>query len=143
MYKAIEAAQKSNNEIPVGAIILKDNKIIATACNEKENTNDLTNHAEIVAIRQAEKILNNWRLHDCEMYVTLEPCPMCAWAIISSRIKSLYFGSYDRLYGALGSTLDLRNIANSKLKVYGGIMEDECNKLLNSYLKNMRNNDES
>ena len=72
------------------------------------------------------------------MYVTLEPCPMCAWAIVQSRIKSLYFGSYDRNYGALGSAVDLRRLANSKLKVYGGIMEEECDKLLEECFKELR-----
>lgn len=72
------------------------------------------------------------------MYVTLEPCPMCAWAIINSRIKTVYFGSYDTNYGALGSAIDLRKTANSKLKAYGGIMEEECDELLKNYFKNLR-----
>lgn len=138
MKRAIEQAKKANGEIPVGAVIVKDNQVISLACNKKELNNDVTSHAEILAIRDAEKKLENWRLDDCEMYVTLEPCPMCAWAIINSRIKSVYFGSFDRNYGALGSVIDLRKIANSKLKVYGGIMEDECNKILNDYFENLR-----
>jgi len=138
MKRAIEEALKANGEIPVGAVIVKNDKIISSACNKKEINNDITAHAEIIAIREAEKKLGNWRLEDCDIYVTLEPCPMCAWAIINSRIKSVYFGSYDRNYGALGSIIDLRIIAKSKLKVYGGIMEEECNKILNNYFENLR-----
>lgn len=139
MKFAIEEAKKSGDDISIGAIILKDGKIIASAHNEKEAEKDVTAHAEILAIKKAEKELGNWRLTDCELYVTLEPCPMCSWAIIQSGIKAVYFGSYDTNYGALGSKLDLRNLSNSKLKVYGGIMEQECNELLNNYFKKIRN----
>lgn len=139
MKFAIEEALKSGLDIPVGAVIVKDGKIISSAHNEKEVLSDVTGHAEILAIRRAEQKLKNWRLSDCEMYVTLEPCPMCAWAIVQSGVKSVYFGSFDSNYGALESKLDLRSLANSKLKVYGGIMEEECNQLLNDYFKTMRN----
>ena len=139
MKRAIDIALKSDSEIPVGAIIIKDGEIISSAFNQKEATNDVTAHAEILAIREAEQELGKWRLDDCEMYVTLEPCPMCAWAIINSRIKTVYFGSYDDNYGALGSKTDLRKIANSKLKVFGGIMEDECDKILKEYFVKLRN----
>lgn len=138
MKRAIEIAKLANGEIPVGAIVIKDGEIIASAFNKKEELNDVTAHAEILAIREASKKLNRWRLDDCEMYVTLEPCPMCTWAIISSRIKTVYFGSYDLNYGALGSSIDVRKLANSKLKVYGGILEQECNILLNEYFKTLR-----
>lgn len=138
MKRAIEIAKQAKGEIPVGAIIVKDGEIISSAFNQKEKLNDATAHAEILAIRDAEKKLGRWRLTDCEMYVTLEPCPMCAWAIINSGIKTLYFGSFDANYGALGSKLDLRKIANSKLKVYGGIMEEECNKVLEEFFENVR-----
>ena len=139
MKFAIEEALKSGLDIPVGAVIVKDGEIISSAHNEKEVLSDVTGHAEIIAIRRAEKKLKNWRLSDCEMYITLEPCPMCAWAIIQSGIKSVYFGSFDSNYGALESKLDLRSLANSKLKVYGGIMEEKCNQLLNDYFKTIRN----
>ncbi len=138
MELAILEALKSGNDIPVGAVVVKGGEIIASAHNEKEVLSDVTGHAEILAIRRAEQKLKNWRLNDCEMYVTLEPCPMCAWAIIQSGIKSVYFGSYDVNYGALGSKIDLRPLANSKLKVYGGISETECNKLLEDYFENLR-----
>lgn len=138
MKRAIEIAKQAQGEIPVGAIIVKDGEVISSAYNQKEKLNDATAHAEILAIRDAEKKLGRWRLDDCEMYVTLEPCPMCTWAIINSRIKTLYFGSFDTNYGALGSKLDLRKLTNSKLKVYGGIMEEECDKVLEEFFRNMR-----
>ena len=133
MRFALEEAKQAGTDIPVGAIIVYNGEIIAKAHNEKEKNNDVTAHAEIVSIRAAEKILNNWRLDNCIMYVTLEPCPMCASAIISSRIKKVYFGAYDNLYGALGSKLDLRNVYNSKLEVFGGILENECSELLKNF----------
>lgn len=138
MKRAIDLAKKSKGEIPVGAIIVKDGEIIAETFNQKEILNDVTAHAEILAIREAEQKLGRWRLDDCEMYVTLEPCPMCAWAIINSRIKTVYFGAYDHNYGALGSAIDLRKFANSKLKVYGGIMEKECSEILDKFFESTR-----
>lgn len=141
MRVALDSLKKTE-EIPVSAVIVKDGKILAQAVNTKEQDNDVTHHAEILAIKKAEKVLNNWRLDDCDMYVTLEPCPMCAWAIINSRIKNLYFGSYDKNYGALGSKIDLRTIATSKLNVYGGILEDDCDKILENYFMDLRANDE-
>lgn len=138
MRRAIDLAKKANGEIPVGAIIVKDGEILAETFNQKEVLNDVTAHAEILAIREAEKKLGRWRLDDCEMYVTLEPCPMCAWAIINSRIKTVYFGAYDHNYGALGSAIDLRKLANPKLKVYGGIMEKECTEVLDEFFDKMR-----
>lgn len=138
MQQAIIQAKNSGKEIPVGAVIMKDNEIIASAFNRKEKLKDVTAHAEILAIKEAEQKLNNWRLEDCIMYVTLEPCPMCAWAIIQARLKSVYFGSYDEHYGALGSRTDLRKFLNSKLQVYGGIMEKECDKILKDYFEGLR-----
>lgn len=138
MQDAIELAKQSGADVPVGALIIKDDEIIASACNEKEKNNDVTAHAEILAIKQAEKVSNNWRLDDCELYVTLEPCPMCAWAILQSRIKTVYFGSYDTQYGALGSAMDLRNQANSSLKVYGGILEKECDNVIKEFWTKIR-----
>lgn len=138
MSKAIETAKQAGFEIPVGAVIVKNGEIIASAYNIKEQMNDVTAHAEILAIREAEKKLNNWRLNDCIMYVTLEPCPMCAWAIIQSRIKAVYFGSYDLSYGALGSKINIRTLVDSKLEVYGGIMEKECDELLEKFFRGVR-----
>ena len=138
MSRAIELAKLATGEVAVGAVLVKNGKIVAEAHNKKEQNNDVTSHAEILAIRDAEQKLGNWRLDDCDLYVTLEPCPMCAWAIINSRIKNVYFGSYDLNYGALGSKIDLRKIANSKLNVYGGIMEEECDKVLSECFEGLR-----
>ncbi len=112
MTFALKAAKKSERDIAIGAIIVRNGEIISSACNRKELNNDVTEHAEIIVIKEASKKLNRWRLDDCDLYVTLEPCPMCAWAILQARIKNVYFGSYDTNYGALGSKLDLRRIFN-------------------------------
>lgn len=138
MLRALEAAKKAKGEITVGAVIVKDGEVIAKAFNQKEALNDVTAHAEILAIKEAAQKLKSWRLDNCELYVTLEPCPMCAWAIVQSRIKTVYFGSYDTNYGAFGSAFDVRRLANSKLKVYGGIMEEECDKLLAECFEELR-----
>lgn len=139
MHRVLDIVKNiPKSEIPVGAIIVKNGKVIAQAHNLKETVNDVTAHAEILAIREAEKVLGDWRLDGCELYVNLEPCTMCATAIINSRISAVYFGSYDTKFGALGSALDLRKIYNSPLKVYGGIMEKECDKILDEYFSQLR-----
>lgn len=138
MKEVIDIAKQSGADVPVGALIVKNGEIISSAFNEREKTNDITAHAEILAIKKAAEQLSNWRLDDCELYVTLEPCPMCAWAILQSRIKGVYFGSYDTQYGAFGSALDLRTHTNSKLKIYGGIMEEECDKMLEEFWQRRR-----
>ena len=138
MEIAIKIASSVQNDVPVGAVIVKDGEIISIASNSKENTHDITAHAEITAIKKAEEFLHNWRLDDCDLYVTLEPCPMCAWAILQSRIKNVYFGSYDNQYGALGSKLNLTLYSNQKVNIKGGILEDKCNKLLNDFFRKVR-----
>jgi tRNA(adenine34) deaminase len=137
MKIAIKEARKTHSDIPVGAIIVKDGKIIAQAFNTKEKDNDITSHAEILALRKASKVLSNWRLENCDLYVTLEPCPMCGWAILQSRIKNIYFGSYDVNYGAFSSA-ELLKISQTKPNIYGGICEEECDKLLNDFFNNQR-----
>lgn len=138
MEEAFIEAKKSESDIPVGCIIELNGEIIARAHNEKELNNDPTAHAEILAIKRASNKLNSWRLLGCNLYVTLEPCPMCAWAILNSRINAVYFSSYDIKYGAMGSKINLSDISNHKIKVYGGIMEDFGDKLLDDYFKNLR-----
>lgn len=138
MKKAIQEAQLSQKDIPVGAVIVKNGKVIAFAHNEKEKNNDVTAHAEILAIRDAEKSLNNWRLNGCDLYVTLEPCTMCMSAILQSRISNLYFGSYDTVYGALSVLPQILEIYKSSVKINGGIMEDECTEILADYFKRLR-----
>ena len=138
MRRAIELAKQCTKDVPVGAIILKDGQVIAEAFNRKEVLQDVTAHAEILAIRKAQEILGSFRLKGCEMFVTLEPCPMCSWAILQSGISTIYFGSYNRQYGALGSVVDLPSLANSKAKIFGGIMEAECDKLLEDFFREIR-----
>lgn len=138
MQKALDVAGNSGADVPVGALVVKNGEIISFACNEREKNNDISAHAEILAIKKAEEVIKNWRLDDCELYVTLEPCPMCAWAILQSRIKSVYFGSFDKQYGAFGSALDLRMQTNTSLKVYGGIMENECDNIIKKFWMDKR-----
>lgn len=136
MQNAIEQAMLCTIDVPIGCVIKKDGKIIAATHNQREADNDVTAHAEILAIKEAQKKLQTTRLQDCEMYVTLEPCPMCAWAISQSGIKTVYFGSYNRQYGALLSSVHLP--LNPKLKIYGGIEEEICNKILEDFFKKIR-----
>lgn len=138
MSISIKEAKKTGRDVPVGAVVVKNGDVIATAHNERELDNDVTSHAEILAIRKAEQVLGNWRLDDCDLYVTLEPCPMCGWAILQSRIKNVYFGSYDTNYGAFFSKVDLRKFSTFTPNVYGGIMEKECDELLNSFFTDLR-----
>ena len=138
MLNAIQESQKCINDVPIGCVIKKDNIVIASAHNLREATVDITAHAELLAIKEAQEKLKTSRLKNCEMYVTLEPCPMCAWAIIQSGINTLYFGSYNTQYGAMGSVLDLPQIAKSKIKVYGGIEEEQCNKILEEFWSGIR-----
>lgn len=139
MLKAIEESKKCKGiDVPVGCVIVKNSEIISTGYNMKEILHNSTAHAEIIAITEAQKKLNDWRLDDCEMYVTLEPCPMCSWAIIQSRIKTLYFGSYNTESGGFGSFIDLKTKGKSNIQVYGGIEEAKCDKILNDFFKDIR-----
>ena len=142
MEEALKQAKKAyeKGEIPVGAVIVKDNKIIARAYNEKEEKKDTTRHAEIIAIQKASKKLNAWRLSDCEMYVTLEPCSMCAGALIQSRIKKVYIGTMDYKTGACGSVLNLLKDFkfNHIVEVENGVMQQECEEILKNFFKELR-----
>ena len=140
MKIAIEEAKKTVKDIPVGAIIVHNEEILAQAHNTKEQDQDITSHAEILALRKASEKLKNWRLEDCDMYVTLEPCPMCGWAILQSRIKNLYFGSYDKQYGAFSSSINLKDISSHKTNIYGGISENICDNMLKKFFNNDRQN---
>ncbi len=142
MKEALKEAKKAYRklEIPVGAVIVKNGEIIAKAHNKKESKKDTTKHAEILAIQEASKKLDNWRLMDCEMYVTLEPCPMCAGAIIQSRIKKVYIGTMDEKTGACGSVLNLLKDYkfNHEVEVEIGIMQKDCEELLKQFFKELR-----
>ena len=135
MNSAIEQAKLCKIDVPVGCVIKKDGIIIAFAHNMREEKQDITAHAEILTIKQAQKRLNTSRLNGCELYVTLEPCPMCAWAILQSGIDAVYFGSYNSQYGALISNTQLVDLAHSKIKIYGGIEEEICDKILSEFFK--------
>ncbi len=136
MEKALEIAQKSGKDIPVGAVLVKNGKILAQAHNEKEKLNDPTAHAEILVIREGAKKSGSWRLEDCSLYVTLEPCPMCAWAILQARIKSVYFGAYDSNYGAFSVFKEFSS--HLKTEIRGGILEEKCDNILKEYFKRLR-----
>ena len=138
MQNAINEALKCEKDVPVGCVIKKDGIIIASAHNKREADNDVTAHAEMLAIKEAQKILNTSRLKGCEMYVTLEPCPMCAWAIIQAGISTLYFASYNPQYGAFLSNNIFKDLTGASLKVYGGIEEDRCNKILEEFFRSIR-----
>ena len=136
MLDAIEQAVRCKKDVPIGCVIKRNGNIIAATHNRRELDNDVTAHAEILAIKEAQTALKTSRLNGCEMYVTLEPCPMCAWAISMSGISAVYFGAYNQQYGALESKIQLP--LNPKLKIYGGIEEEACNKILEEFFEGIR-----
>lgn len=142
MKEALKEAKKAYNklEVPVGAVIVKDGKVISRAHNLKETKFDTTKHAEILAIQKASKKLNSWRLLDCDMYVTLEPCSMCAGALINSRLRKVYIGANDEKTGAVGSVFNLLEdyTFNHKVEVEKGILKDECQNILKEFFKGLR-----
>ena len=142
MKEALKEAKKAYKklEIPVGAIIVKDGEIIARAHNIKEEKKDTTKHAEIIAIQKASKKLESWRLNGCEMYVSLEPCAMCAGAIIQARIKKVYISTMDEKTGACGSVLNLLKDYkfNHSVEVESGILKEESEIILKKFFKELR-----
>ena len=142
MKEALKCAKKAyeKEEIPVGAIIVKNGEIISRGYNLKESKNDTTEHAELMAIKRASKKLKAWRLEDCEMYVTLEPCPMCAGALINCRIKKVYIGTMDEKTGACGSKLNLLEDYNfnHNVEIEKGILKEECEEILKKFFKELR-----
>lgn len=142
MKEALRQAKKAADigETPVGAIIVRDGEIIARGYNRRETKKNALGHAEIIAINKACKKLGGWRLPKCDMYVTLEPCPMCAGAIINSRIENVFFGAFDKKSGCAGSSVDLfeHGLFNHNVNVSGGIMETECSQILSLFFKELR-----
>lgn len=136
--QAKKAAQK--DEVPIGCVIVKDDQIIARAYNKREMKQCSTAHAEILAIEKACKKLGSWRLEDCDLYVTLEPCPMCSGAIIQSRIRNVIFGAYDPKGGCMGSNMNINDVRgfNHYPDIEGGILQDECSRLLKEFFKAKR-----
>lgn len=142
MRRAIELAQQASleDEVPVGAIIVHRHSIIAAAYNQREQLADPTAHAEMIAITQAAAQLHSWRLEECELYVTLEPCPMCAGAILQSRIPRVFYGAFDPKAGAVDSLYHLLTDSrlNHRCDVYGGILAEECGRLLTEFFESKR-----
>lgn len=141
MRQALNLAQEAGQEgeIPVGAVIVRNGEVIAAGRNRREKNKNALCHAEIEAIDAACRALGSWRLSDCDLYVTLEPCPMCAGAIINARIKTVYFGAFDNKAGSFGSAADFNRLPyNHKPEILGGIMELECGKVLSDFFKQLR-----
>ena len=140
MRDALALAKKAalQGEVPVGAIVVKGTEVIASSFNKTRQLNDPTAHAEILALRSAAKILGNYRLPNSLLYTTLEPCPMCAGAILEARIKTLIFGAYDLKNGAAGSVYNLIS-KNTKIEIIGGVEESECSLLLKNFFGEKRN----
>lgn len=142
MKEAIKQAKKAaqKDEVPIGCVIVKDDQIIARAYNKREMKQCSTAHAEILAIEKACKKLGSWRLEDCDLYVTIEPCPMCSGAIIQSRIRNVIFGAYDPKGGCMGSNMNINDVRgfNHYPDIEGGILQDECSRLLKEFFKAKR-----
>ena len=142
MREALKQAKRASalGEMPVGAVIVRDGEIISRAYNRRETKKNALYHAEITAIDRACKKLGGWRLPRCEMYVTLEPCPMCAGAILNSRIEHVYYGASDEKSGCCGSKINLldMNLCNYTVTVTGGILENECRDIIKKFFRNLR-----
>lgn len=141
MRLALELAEEAvaEDEVPVGCVIIRNGELVGKGRNRREKQKNALAHAEIEAINEACLKLGGWRLPGCKMYVTLEPCPMCAGAIINARIEKVFFGAYDGKSGALGSILNLFEYEfNHRPEIYGGILQEECSKLLSGFFKNLR-----
>ena len=137
LHYATLAAKKG--ETPVGAVVVRGDEIVSFGYNRRETKKNALCHAEIMAIDRACRKLGGWRLWECDLYVTLEPCPMCAGAIINSRIRNVYFGAYDKKAGSFGSVVDLNTLPyNHHPNVVGGIMEEECSRVISDFFKELR-----
>ncbi len=141
MKEALRLAEKAAaaGEVPVGAVVVKNGEIIGRGFNRREELKSPLSHAEIAAIHEASNVLGGWRLSGCDICVTLEPCPMCAGAIINSRINRVFFGAYDNKAGSFGSLTDLSTVKyNSVPEIHGGILETECKEILEAFFKDLR-----
>ncbi|SHG71381.1 tRNA-adenosine deaminase [Ornithinibacillus halophilus] len=142
MQLAIEEANKARelNEVPIGAVIIYNDTVIATGRNYRETTQETLSHAELIAIKKANEVIGSWRLEECTLYVTLEPCPMCAGAIVQSRIKRVVFGAYDPKAGCAGSIMNLleEDRFNHQVELTSGVKEEECSQLLTSFFRDLR-----
>ncbi|OZU89497.1 tRNA-specific adenosine deaminase [Virgibacillus indicus] len=143
MQAAIREAEKAReiDEVPIGAVIVYEDEIIAAGYNVRETSQTTLSHAELIAIQKANEKIGSWRLEDCTLYVTLEPCPMCAGAIVQSRIKRVVFGATDPKAGCAGTLMNLLDEKrfNHQAEVTAGVMETECGQLLTDFFRNLRN----
>lgn len=141
MYLAIEQAKKAYeiDEVPIGAVVIKDGEIVGSGYNRRETGKNALCHAELTAIDEACRRLGGWRLWQCELYVTLEPCPMCAGAIINSRLRRIVYGCEDNKSGSVKSVVNLFELPyNHKPEYIGGILSDECSNLLSDFFRELR-----
>ena len=140
MKTAIKCAEKARDEgeVPIGAVVVLDGKIISRGHNRRTKRQIATAHAEVEAIEKACKKLKSWRIPECEIYVTLEPCPMCMGAMLNARIKKVYFGAYEVKGRSLTDVIATSNLVNHKIEVEGGVMEKECAEILSSFFSEMR-----
>jgi len=142
MKEALKQAKKAveHDEVPVGAVVVRGGRIIARAGNYKERSGDATRHAEMLALTKAQKAVGDWRLNDCELYVTLEPCAMCAGAMLNARIGKIIFGAYDTRFGCCGSLMNLPQDSrfNHRCETVGGVLEKECSEILTEFFKGKR-----
>ena len=141
MRLALDAAKESaaEGEVPVGAVVVRNGEVVAVGRNRRESVKDALSHAEIEAIRTACAVLGGWRLWECEMYVTLEPCPMCAGAILSARIPRVYYGARDRAMGACGGVLNLfMEDFPARPALVGGVLREECHQVLADFFRSLR-----
>ena len=143
MNAAIKCAQKAleEGEVPIGAVVVLNGKIISRGHNRRTKRQIATAHAEVEAIEKACKKLKSWRLPECEIYVTLEPCPMCLGAMLNARIKKVYFGAYEAKGRSMTAELASSNLVNHKIEVEGGVMESECARILSDFFSEMRKRD--
>ncbi len=144
MREALKEAEKARklNEVPIGCVIVKGDKIIGRGYNRRMKDKNTLSHAELNAIKKASKKLKDWRLDDCEMYVTTEPCQMCAGAIVQSRINKVYIGCMNPKAGCAGSIMNLLQVEefNHQVEIESGVLEEECSGILKDYFKELRNN---
>ncbi|MDN5318062.1 MAG: tRNA(adenine34) deaminase [Thermovirga sp.] len=142
MRRAIELAEEgaSQGEVPVGAVVARNGEVVGEGYNRTIQMQDPTAHAEILALREAARKVGTWKLNDCDLFVTLEPCPMCAGALVLARIRHVYFGAFDPKWGACGTLYDIPEDGrlNHNCKISGGILEQECAKILQGFFEKLR-----
>ncbi len=140
MQAALDCAAKAlkKGEVPIGAVVVSGGKIISRGYNKRTKKQIATAHAEIEAIEKACKKLKSWRIPECEIYVTLEPCPMCMGAMLNARIKKVYFGAYEAKGRSMTVQLAESNLLNHRIEVEGGVMREECAEILSSFFSQMR-----